>query len=393
MKVLILSGIYPTPDNHSGGIFITRRCRELKKNNINYKLITVNSEDSIFVKVIKRAFNKKVQSINETLVINGVEWNNILYHKTLFGLIHEKMKLNHLILNRVNCIEAKLNLKEYNLMHAHWAFPEGCIARKIKEKYGIPYVLTVHGSDIHTIPYKNERIRKYVLDALEHANKVIFVSNKLLEMAKILGYSGENAVVIPNGIDTEMFNISNTIKIKQELGFNNKVVGFIGNLVEVKRADKLPEIFEYIAQMDNNVEFLVVGGGNLKDTIVKKCNEKNLKVKFTGRVNPEEVPYYMNAIDVMILPSRNEAFGCVILEANACGVIAIGSSNGGIIEAIGNDELVVAEGKNFEKRFSEKVLEHVNRLYDKNELRDRTLKYSWSEIIKNEIEIYNNILK
>ena len=73
------------------------------------------------------------------------------------------------------------------------------------------------------------------------------------------------------------------------------------------------------------------------------------KVKFTGRVPVEKVADYMRTMNVFVLPSRQEAFGCVIKEAQACGAMVVGSSNGGIPEVIGNGGIIVMEGDDFEK--------------------------------------------
>ena len=100
----------------------------------------------------------------------------------------------------------------------------------------------------------------------------------------------------------------------------------------------------------------MVGDGELRKSIENECKKRKLKVKFVGSVSHEEVPYYMNAMDVMILPSRNEGWPCVVLEAQGCGVAIVGSSNGGIPEAIGDGGIVVEEGEDFEKRFAESVV-------------------------------------
>ncbi len=65
-------------------------------------------------------------------------------------------------------------------------------------------------------------------DVLENADKVIFVSNALLNKAKSFGYSGSNSVVIPNGIEPDLFKPLDREKIKRELELNKKVIGFVG---------------------------------------------------------------------------------------------------------------------------------------------------------------------
>lgn len=392
MNILIISGIYPKRENKAGGIFITRRCIELKNKNINYDLFTISSRDSFFIKVLKQIFNKKYEEKRENLIIDGVKWNNIFYEKTLIKTLSEKINRNKLILNRVKCIEKSVDLIKYDLIHAHWTFPEGFIAKKIKDKYGIPYIITAHGSDIHTNPFKDANIKKYTVEALENADKVIFVSKGLLNSAKQIGYSGKNSVIMPNGIDVKQFRILNKDKIKQDLELTNKVIGFVGNLEKVKRVDKLPEIFKYINDVNKNIDFLVVGEGTLKENIIKECKKKNLKVKFVGRINPDEVPNYMNACDIIILPSRNEGFPCVVLEANACGVPVIGSNNGGIPEAIDNYKMIVEEGIDFEKRFSQKVMSYIDNVQDENKLRNKSLIYSWDKVVEKECLIYKKIM-
>lgn len=150
-------------------------------------------------------------------------------------------------------------------------------------------------------------------------------------------------------------------------------MGFVGNLAHVKRADKLPEIFHGVSKIIPNVYFIVVGDGPLKEIIEERT--KDLKITFTGRVKPGEVPYYMNAMDVMILPSRNKGFGCVVLEAQACGVPVVGSDNGGIPEAIGNGGTVIPDGQNFEEHFAKSVVAMLNNPIPSSKLRSRVLMY------------------
>ena len=86
------------------------------------------------------------------------------------------------------------------------------------------------------------------------------------------------------------------------------VVGFVGNLIHVKRADKFVEIFSEIQKRVIDVEFILVGDGDLADAIRSSASDSGLTVTFAGRVPHEDVCCWMNLFDVMILPSRNEGW-------------------------------------------------------------------------------------
>jgi teichuronic acid biosynthesis glycosyltransferase TuaC len=133
-------------------------------------------------------------------------------------------------------------------------------------------------------------------------------------------------------------------------------VGFVGNLKIVKRAVKLPEIFQQIKALNSDVSFIVVGDGVLRNKIGQACIDNKLPVTYTGMLNPSEIPDIMHQLDLLILPSRNEGVPMVLIESLAMGVKAIGTDVGGIKEVLG-DEYVVAEGRNFEKRFARKVID------------------------------------
>ena len=171
-----------------------------------------------------------------------------------------------------------------------------------------------------------------------------------------------------------------------------KYVGFVGDLIEIKRADKLIEIFELIRKRVSKVKFIVVGDGHLRRKMEKQAKRKGLDVLFTGRLDQSEVAKYMNAMDVMILPSRSEGWPCVVLEAQACGTCVIGSSNGGIPEAIGFGEYVVEEGEEFEDRMAHKIVQVFEKGYNKEKLIERAKNFTWERIAQMEKKIYKGVV-
>lgn len=270
-----------------------------------------------------------------------------------------------------------------------YAIPAGEIARLLAEMYGKPYIVTLHGGDVNDVMPK----RIEYVEILEKAAKVIFVSNVILQKAKSFGYSGKNAVVIPNGYDPEIFKPMNKVEVRKRLGIYKegyKYVGFVGNLIETKRADKLGEIFHLIQKEFPKVYFIVVGDGYLKEKIQQET--RDLEVLFTGRIEQKQVALYMNAMDVLILPSRNEGFGTVIIEAQACGTCVVGSSNGGIPEAIGFEEYIVEECIEFEKRFAEKVVWSIKNGKEPTIFLNRVRNFQWRYVVEEEINIYKSTI-
>ncbi|MGB9821347.1 MAG: glycosyltransferase family 4 protein [Pseudothermotoga sp.] len=393
MRVLVITNPVPKKENHMSGIFVVRRLQQYPKFHIDYLTISLGFEDCWDVRFVKKLLRKNSNAPLDQLL--DVKFEHALISRNLAKLLLWRTHLidnAKLIREYVHRIESMLGDFQFDLIHAHGmsVIPAGEIAYLLARKHNKPFVVTLHGSDVNLLMPK--RKQRYT-EILEDASKCIFVSKALLEKAKSFGYSGKNAVVIPNGYDPEIFKQMDKEQIRRELGIhkeNTHYVGFVGNLIPIKRADKLPEIFESVVKNIPNVRFIIVGDGVLRDKILKQM--KDLDVVFAGRVPQTEVAKYMNAMDVMVLPSRQEGFGAVIIEAQACGTCVVGSSNGGIPEAIGFSEYVVEEGDNFEERFAKRVVEVLREGYDMNRLLERAKGFTWRSIVLAEMRIYRNVL-
>lgn len=380
IKILYLSNSFPFSKEYPIS-YIYDRLSELTNNkNIQINAVLVNS-------VLKRkpllSFRGRynLKSIGLDLDLNIESVNYIKIPKT------------NMYLNAIGRIRDIFFNNKCDLIHIQFLF-EGYIGYLLKEKYGIPYVITGYGSDIHTDPFKSNRIRKRTVKVLEAAEKAIFVSNYLLEKAKELGYSGQNGVVIPNGVNEKKFRLleGNPLNIR---GKNELVVGFAGSLISVKRAERLPEIFFEISKRVENIKFLILGEGPLRKKIESRLKEFGIfhKSVMTGWVDFNELQNYFNNMDVLVLPSRREGWPCVVLEVQACGVPVVGSSNGGIPESIGEGGFVVDEGENFEKRFAEKVCSLLENPISKRTLIERAKRFSCSNTIAKEIEVYHSLIQ
>lgn len=384
-KILILSGLYPSNKNSYGGVFIRKRLEQLIDNNINFDIYSIKNIDSFFVSLLKKILNKNILNDKKDIVkYENYNWNFIVNNKNFIEYILKNVYINKVFKK----LERKIDIKKYNYVSSHWAYPEGLIAYKIKEKYGIPYTITLHGSDIHANPFKNEQIKKYTLQVLENADKCIFVSDALRKKAIELGYSNKNSIVIPNGFDPDIFYYESKELKKKDLNFeSSKLVGFVGNLIDVKNVLLLPDIFENIKKEYKDVEFVVIGDGNLKSELKKKFEERSVRVRFTGRIEQKEVADYMKAMDFMVLPSKNEGWPCVVLEAQACGTYVVGSNRGGIPEAIGGVGETFELDENFVDNISKEIIYKINQGFEIRKLLGRSKKFTWNNLVKKEINL------
>jgi glycosyltransferase involved in cell wall biosynthesis len=150
--------------------------------------------------------------------------------------------------------------------------------------------------------------------------KVVLAPNQ--ELVDLLGKgTNRKAFLMTRGVDTEVFS-----PVKRTVNDNVFRFGFVGRLRAEKSVRMLVHLEnELIKAGKTNYKFLIVGEGNEREFL-----EKNLKkAEFTGFLNGEELSKAYANMDVFIFPSKTDAFGNVIQEANASGVPSIVSNQGG----------------------------------------------------------------
>lgn len=278
--------------------------------------------------------------------------------------------------------------KDYDLIMAH-SDDCGALALSIHDKYGTPYCMTWHGSDIHTSPFASEYNFQKTKKILDNASKNFMVSNMLLKTSERIS-SVDNKMVLYNGINSNycVFDEDKRKELRKRYNAQGKrIVAFVGNLFPVKNPLSLPEIFKWTNQLCENVEFWVMGTGKLLEPVKRKCCDYNLPVKFLGNVPSPEMPSRYNCIDVLVLPSINEGLPLVVVEALACGANVVGSKAGGIPEVIG-------EENSFERNeyFAQNVAHRIVQMLTENVKQELKPCFSWAETAWIENNIYLEIL-
>lgn len=227
------------------------------------------------------------------------------------------------------------------LIHAHFAYPTGLAAVKSAKQEGIPIVLTVHGSDIHTLPKVADRYHDGVVFSLQAADIVLAVSDSLRGAAVTL--SGRHDINVHRiGIDLQCFAASERNSARSAIPELSRVHGpivlFVGNLLESKGVLDLIRAFHEIR--DTGAHLVLVGEGPLRAEVERQVRAFHMQeqVHLLGARPNSVIPTMLSAADVFVLPSHREGLGVSCVEALACECPVIATDVGGIPEVIKHNQ-------------------------------------------------------
>ncbi len=168
------------------------------------------------------------------------------------------------------------------------------------------------------------------------------------------GIPKKKIIILPNEIDLNRFNFDryDRHKIREELGIKpgEKAILFVHRIVERKGAHHLPEIARRVYEEVPQTKFLVAGNGPYFETLKTRIAEAGLdsKVNLLGWVPNRKIMELYAAADLFMMPSEEEGFPRVLLEAMAMGVPFVATDVGGVREICseGQREFVVPMGDN-----------------------------------------------
>jgi len=163
--------------------------------------------------------------------------------------------------------------------------------------------------------------------------------------------------MIGYGVDTSMYETPRADRIRDfrnslNIAADDTVIGYVGRMLEMKGVDLLIDAYSKLKSDHPNlkVRLLLIGSGEAEQSLLRLARDRNIAsdVRHIPSVPHQEVPDYMHALDILVLPSRRKAmwaeqFGRVLVEAMAAGKIVIGSSSGAIPEVIGDGGFVFPE--------------------------------------------------
>ncbi|HZK10762.1 MAG TPA: glycosyltransferase family 4 protein [Atribacterota bacterium] len=329
MKVLVISHMYPSSFNEIGGIFVHEQVKALVAKGVEIQVISPVPWTPFPIKYLSKKW-KKYSEIPIQANWDGVEVyypRNIIFPKSwFFASSGKRMYLG------IKDLVAKIYKEfQFDLIHAHVALPDGFAALKLKQIYNKPVIVTIHGQDLYLTINRNKSCKIALINVYKKVDRIILVSKKLKEISdNNLGFASKSTV-IGNGVAVKNIQKAKNIML-DESTLDSRVILSVSYLITRKAIDFNLKAIAQLINKYPNLKYLIIGDG-LEMRRLKELSS-NLRiskhVEFLGQLPHEKVLAYMSKADIFSLPSWNEAFGVIYIEAMAHGKPVIGCKGEGI---------------------------------------------------------------
>jgi len=312
-----------------------------------------------------------------------------------FTLPIEALRRRNCYLATRSCIRAlSKSAINFSLIHAH-SLENGFIGAALNLS-GKPFVVTAHGGDVYDLPFRDEWYQALARYVLSRADHVITVSQFNAKKLLSLGVSSNRLHIIYNGYDEQIFRQIPQQEARKKLGLplKKKILLSVGNLVNIKGHSFLVDAMSIILKKRDDVILIIVGSGTLKIKLQKTINRLGLnkKILLVGSKPHEEIPIWMNASDVFVLPSLGEGFPTVIPEAMACGKPIVGTRVGGVPEAIFHGDLGILINPGNSEVLASAILEVLDKKWKSEIILRHAKRYSWNNLVKQILDVYREVL-
>ena len=278
--------------------------------------------------------------------------------------------------------------EKYALNHTHFIIPTGIISLFLEKISKLPYVISVHGSDVPGYnPDRFTQLHVYVKDLWKeiilNSSMVIPLSERLKKMIE-KNLKPPFVQIVPNALPVNKF------KPKQK----KKQILVVSRLLPRKGIQFLLKAVSTLA-IDLHVH--IVGDGPYRRNLEDAAEYENLDITFHGWLDnsSKELAELYQTSEFFVLPSESENFPIVLLEAMAAGSTIITTDKSGCEFVVGKTGLLVPP------RNPEAISSSLQKLLDNPSLsqelgiraRERFEKrFTWSKVAKQYLEVYNSVL-
>jgi len=237
---------------------------------------------------------------------------------------------------------------EFDVVHAHdWMTAE--MLSMIQRQCPAARILTIHSTEYgrcgnNLYGGRCEAVRHSEWRGIYMAERVICVSKALQQEVGWLYHAPvDKCHPIYNGVEIDPFDFEiDAGQVKESIGVHPMAPTILvaGRIVYQKGIDILLDAVPFILKHVPTAVFVFAGDGEMRWDLEASCRTRGFhqNTRWLGKVAPDNLRKYFKMCDALCVPSRNEPFGIVILEAWAAGKPVVVSRNGGPGEIVTNDK-------------------------------------------------------
>lgn len=374
MKICVLTHTFPRNPQDVSAAFMKEFCDGLVQNGHKVTLVTPFDPE----------FNRSGDpfKIITYKYIWPDSWHQLGYSRTMDADIKLKRKsyilLPFLLLFGFLTLYRTVKREKPDLISVHWIIPNGLICWLVYVLTGVPYVVTLPGTDAFLAEKSPVfgRVAKVIAE-----DSAALVSNSAWNLNKILklGIKDKLNQVITYPVNVQNYKPLKTglepYKERYNLTKDNIILFAVGRLVYKKGFEYLLKALPAVIKKNPKVRLIIGGDGDLAQPLAKIAEELGLKDKviFSGTVKRDEILYYYNMADIMVTPSIIDQEGnvdgrpLVILESMACGKPQVVTNLPGISDALVDGvNAILVEQKN-----SQQITDAIEKLISSPSLRQK----------------------
>lgn len=272
--------------------------------------------------------NSAAQELDMTLIIENSK-SDIKYFDNIKQVYVQKFKWLPVRILENLWLVLKLRLQGYKKFYVHYTFIGAVNAGIVTRLLG---GTTWYWHCGMVWLFGKHRVLKIVLHIVQY--HVTGNNTMKIDYAKHFSLSDNKTVVMPNWVDKKRFGNFDIDSIKKKYNINNtkQYVLFVHHLSKRKGANHIVPTAKNFKN-NPNVEFLIAGDGDYMPILKQEIDEENLhNVRLLGRVPNKDVPALLQLASVFFMPSEEEGFPRVIIEAMMTGTPYVASDIGGTKE-------------------------------------------------------------